>query len=255
MRLSIDDHAHGDSPLHRWDPRYKLIALFALMVSFAAVQDIRLAPAMLLFAAALAGVSRLPLRFLLTRLSYPAVFLLAVVLVLPFATGQTPLAHIGPLTLRQEGVYAALLVVARFAAILTTTLVLFGTAPFLTTIRAMHALGLPAILTDMLLFFSRYLQDTASRLTTMQTAMQLRGFGGKTLNRHSLGALAALVGTLLIRSVEQSERVYRAMVLRGYGQRVGGRHDFRASVRDGLALAGTLLVAAGFGVASIFLQW
>lgn len=254
MRLSIDEHAHGDSPLHRWDPRYKLIGLSTLMVSFAAVQDIRLAPAMLLVAASLAKVSRLPLRFLLTRLSYPGVFLLAVVLVLPFATGQTPLAHIGPLTLRQEGVYAALLVVARFAAILTTALVLFGTGPFLTTIRAMHALGLPNILTDMLLFFSRYLQDTASRLTTMQTAMRLRGFGGKTLSRHSLGALAALVGTLLIRSVEQSERVYRAMVLRGYGQQVRGQTLFRSGVRDGLALAGTLLVAVGFGVASIFLQ-
>jgi cobalt/nickel transport system permease protein len=56
---------------------------------------------------------------------------------------------------------------------------------------------------------------------TMQQAMRLRGFRShsrsKWFRRSDLQQFATLTGTLLIRSYEQSERVYKAMQLRGYG--------------------------------------
>lgn len=254
MKLWLDAYAHLDSPLHRWDARYKLVGLLALLFAFAFVSDVRLLPALLLITAVLYTRSRLPLSFLVSRLRYPGMFLLAVALMLPFLAGQTVLMQIGPLALRREGVLLTLLILTRFAAILTVSLVLFGTSPFLTTVRAMQALGLPALLTDMTLFFYRYLNDTADQLTTMQTAMRLRGFQGERVGRHGLGALAALAGSLLVRSYEQSERVYHAMLLRGYGQAVRPRDSFQAGAADALALGGALLVAGGLIALNILLN-
>jgi cobalt/nickel transport system permease protein len=249
MQTRLDTYAHGTSPLHRWDVRYKLVALLTLMFAFAAVRTLWLLPPMLLVTAALYAYSRLPLAFLLSRLRYPGFFLLAVLLLLPLSSGQTMLLSLGPLALRYEGTQAALLILCRFTSIITLGIVLFGTAPMLHTIRAMHSLGLPSLLTDMLLFFWRYLHDIASNLARMQTAMRLRGFRISRINRRTLSTLATLIGTLLIRSYTQSERVYQAMRLRGYGAAPPPRAYYQATPRDKLALAGVVLLALGFVLA------
>jgi cobalt/nickel transport system permease protein len=151
MNLGLDEYADLDSPIHRWEPRYKLAGLMALILAFSFVQDLRLLPAMLVVTALLYAVSNLPVSFLLTRLRYPGSFLLIVAILLPFLSGSTVLLYIGPLALRLEGCLELLRIVTKFASILTVGLVLFGTAPFLTIIKAMRALGLPPILADMTL--------------------------------------------------------------------------------------------------------
>lgn len=219
---SLDTYVHRESVIHRWSPRLKLVSLAVLMFAFATVHDLALVPWMLGLAAALYLLSGLPLAFLRQRLSYPGLFILALVVLLPLTVGETVLAQWGWLTLRQEGLMATLLIVGRFLSILTLGFILLGTTPFLTLLHAMRSLGLPTILADMTLLSYRYLFEIAAMLATMQQAMRLRGFGHKRqrwlrINRQTMEQLAMLAGNLLIRSYEQSDRVYRAMRLRGYG--------------------------------------
>jgi len=250
VELWLDEHAHHDSPVHRWDPRLKLIGLMGLILSFSMARDLRLLPAMLVIAAALYALCRLPLSFLISRLRAPGVFLLFLVVLLPFSAGRTVVLELGPLALRREGCLAALLIATRFASILTIGLVLFGTAPFVTTVKAMRALGVPALLTDMTLLAYRYLYETGADLRRMQRAMRLRGFDAHRLVRHTLDSLASLVGSLFVRSYERSDRVYRAMILRGYGQAV--RDDaFRARAPDIIALGGALGIGTTLIVAEL----
>ena len=221
MPLALDQYAHLDSPLHRWDPRCKLIGLLALIVAFAFVQSWPLIPVILGISASLIGLSRLPLRFFLRRLRYPGLFLLAVVMALPWMSGTTVLWQWGALTLRQEGLVATGLIASRFISILCLGLVLFGTTPFLTLIRTLRSLRLSPVLTDIALLTYRYLFDVSAMLSQMQQAMRLRGFQLRPRrfpSRQDCQQLAALMGTLLIRSYEQSERTYQAMRLRGHGQ-------------------------------------
>ena len=257
MNLGLEAFAHLDSPFHRWAPRHKLVGLTALIFAFSFVRDLRLLPAMLAVTLVLYAVSRLPLSFLLARLRYPGFFLLALALLLPFLSGQTVILRLGPLALRQEGCLDLLLIVVKFVSILTLSLVLFGSAPFLSTIKAMQELGLPSILADMTLLSYRYLYEVGDDLHKMETAMGLRGFRARRPNRRTLGVLASLAGSLLVRSYERSERVYKAMVLRGFGARVRpalrSRDRAQAHVRDYLALGGALLVAASFLAAQILL--
>jgi len=215
MKLQLDQYAYLDTLLHNWDPRYKLVAFMTLIFAFSFVQSLQLLPAMVAVSCVLFAVSRLPLSFLLARLRLPGFFLVMMAVMLPFLSGKTVLFSIGPLAVKEEGCLDLLLISVKFVCILTVGIILFGTTPFLTNVKAMRAMGLPAILADMTLFSYRYLYDIGDKLKTMETAMRLRGFRGRNLK--SLATYASLAGTILVRSYEQSDRVYKAMILRGYG--------------------------------------
>ncbi|NJL02350.1 MAG: cobalt ECF transporter T component CbiQ [Spirulinaceae cyanobacterium SM2_1_0] len=223
MKLALDRYAHLKSPLHRWEPRAKLVGLMALIFAFAGVRQLPLLPAMLAIALSLLALSRLPLAFALSRLRYPGLFIAVLVVLLPFTAGETVLWQWGSVTLRQEGLLAVVLIATRLLCILTLSLVLFGTMPFVTTLKAMRSLGLPSVLVDMALLAYRYLEELGTTRQQLQRAMHLRGFRGDRLNRRNLQRLASLAGSLLVRSYERSQHVYQAMILRGYGQGPGAR--------------------------------
>ncbi|MFW6359592.1 MAG: cobalt ECF transporter T component CbiQ [Chroococcales cyanobacterium] len=261
MRLGLDQYAQLDSTIHRWEQRSKLVALIALIFSFAFVDKLVLLPPMILITAVFYLLSKLPFSFLLNRLRYPGLFILAVVLFLPFAAGETTIYSLGWLEVKQEGVEAVLLIATRFLCILTISLVLFATAPFMTSIKAMRSLRLPDVMVDMTLLAYRYLEEFGETRTTMQRAMRLRGFKGDRLNRRTLTILAGLAGSLLIRSYERSQRVYQAMILRGYGNTPGGKsysNEFASDISEANLLSQvafwlTLLIASCFITASFFL--
>ncbi|MEO1290902.1 MAG: cobalt ECF transporter T component CbiQ, partial [Chloroflexota bacterium] len=196
MHLHIDQYAHLDSPVHRWNPRTKFISLFLLILGFSLVQDLRLVPFMLLITVGVFMTSRLPLSFLLSRLRYPGVFLGALIVILPLFTGETVIFQLGFLSIQSEGVAYMLLVVSRFIAILTISLVIFGTSTFLTTVTTLRSIGIPAILADMLMLTVRYIFEIADALTRMQRAMKLRGFEMTKLDKRSIVQVASLMGSL-----------------------------------------------------------
>ncbi len=219
MKLAIDRYAYLDSVIHHWEQRSKLIALLGLIFAFAFVEHLILLPAMIVITATFFYLSRLPFSFLLSRLRYPGWFILGVVIFLPFVAGNTVLFRLGFLDIKQEGCLQVLLIVTRFLCILTISLILFGTAPFLTSIKAMRSLGLPHTIVDMMLLSYRYLEELGGILQTRQRAMKMRGFQNKSFSFRNLKILAGLTGSLLVSSYEKSKRVYQAMLLRGYGQK------------------------------------
>ncbi|MDE5069944.1 MAG: cobalt ECF transporter T component CbiQ [Trichodesmium sp. St16_bin4-tuft] len=217
MKFALDEYANLNSPIHRWDVRYKLIGLISLMFAFATVNSWYLIPLMLFLSIILYGISRLPLSFLANRLRYPGFFLLGVIFLLPFLSGQTIVWQLGFLTIRQEGCLAVILIVSRFFAIMTTCLVLFGTSSFLTTLKGMSNLGISPIITDMLMLSYRYLFELSNQLKMMLNATKLRGFKKSKISWRNLSVYAALTSSIIVRSYQQAERVYKAMLLRGYG--------------------------------------
>ena len=253
MRLSFDEYIHLNSPLHRWDPRLKLIGIFSLMFAFAFVRDPRLLLAMVAVTAAIFIASHLPFTYLISRLRYPSLFLLALVIALPFISGDTTIASAGPFDIKQEGLTSSIMIASRFFCIITLGLVLFSTAPFLTTIKSMRALGLSETITDMALLAFRYFHDIGEQLHNMENSMLLRGFRPRRLSPRSVSVLAWLGGSILVRSYERSEWVYKAMILRGYGQAAGKSGDFKARTADAAGLIAVLMISASFIAAQAML--
>ena len=224
-KFALDKYAHKDSLIHSWHPKYKIIGISLLIFSFAFIQDISLIPVMLGITFIFYYISKLPLSFLVSRLRYPGFFLLGMIILLQFMRGENIIWQWSFLKLRQEGTLLVLVIVSRFFSIFTMGLVMFGTAPFMTTIQSMKQLGLSRVIADMLILSYRYIYQIFVDFSQMQQAMRVRGYTTKkqsnrkyniSLFRH-ISVLAAVTASLLLQSYEQSERVYAAMRLRGYG--------------------------------------
>jgi cobalt/nickel transport system permease protein len=79
---------------------------------------------------------------------------------------------------------------------------------------ALKSLPLPAGLKESLLLAGQYLEILLGEVTQMQRSAQLRGLNGTTgWLRY---ASASMIGALYLRSLDRAERVYAAMIARGY---------------------------------------
>jgi cobalt/nickel transport system permease protein len=259
MKLTGDQYAYLNSPIHRWRPTYKFVGLVALVFAFAFIQKIILLPILIVITVIIFVLSRLPLSFLLSRLRYPSWFIFATIILLPFLAGNKVILDLGLLTIKQEGCLSALLISVRFFCILTISLVLFSTAPFITNVKAMKYLGLPQVLLDMTLLAYRYLEELAKMLETMQRAIKLRGFQPHNFSRRNLKIIAQLTGSLIIRSYDKSQRVYRAMILRGYGYNYQQKNKLNQGlklpidIQSMIATSISLICAIGLLLAEVLL--
>ncbi len=111
---------------------------------------------------------------------------------------------------------------------------------------ALKGLPLPAALQESVLLAAQYLEILLSEVAQMQRAAKLRGLGG------SAGWLryvsAATIGSLYLRTLQRAERVYSAMVVRGYQGKLPA--DAKSTPKERIALAGAALVAAGVTLSS-----
>jgi cobalt/nickel transport system permease protein len=79
---------------------------------------------------------------------------------------------------------------------------------------ALSRLGVPGMVTSMLVLMIRYVDLLAAEASRMRTARLSRGDAPSAL--HQAGATAKSVGSLFLRAYERGERVYLAMMSRGF---------------------------------------
>ncbi|MHB0877413.1 MAG: cobalt ECF transporter T component CbiQ [Anaerolineae bacterium] len=245
LARSLDPSVDGHSILHRADPRLKLVGLVAFVATASLLPRGAVAgyAGMLLLVAAAVFASRLSLLTVLKRAA-PALFFATTVAVsaLLQARGQEYFSvHVLWLTVA-VGPYG----VSRFLDILARAWLcglLIGVhvavTPFRDTVQAMRALGVPAMLTSVLALLYRYLAVLLDEGRRMERARESR-----TLRRPSLlriGAQARVAGTMLgslfLRAYGRSERVYQAMLSRGYDGDVLGLATLRWTRTDSVSLA------------------
>ncbi|MFU8794946.1 MAG: cobalt ECF transporter T component CbiQ [Dethiobacteria bacterium] len=243
--------ADQESIFDRWEARLKLPGMLALIFSYAFVRELWLLVPLLITAATIYLLSRLPLKYLISRLRLPGFFLLVMAIILPFWSGETVLWNLGPFALRLEGVLGLLLIAGKFIGIMIVVVTLFGTTPLSQLTMALKSIGIPWLLTDLLIFTHRYIFQLAGDLQRMRTAARLRGFSGKSIN--SIKPLAYITGSMLVRSHEQSERVYQAMTLRGYGNSSLPHPVFKPTTSDYILLVSVVTPAVFFIVAQFIL--
>ncbi len=208
MRLEfLERYCEGDGPLHRLDPRVKLVATltFVVLVVATPIGWWRPLAAQALTLAFMVGLSGIPPGTLLAR--WLGFFVLVGFLALMVAP-----AH----PMRPEfGLAAVMLtILAKNSLAFLAMLVLVNVTPFRKLLVAMRKLGMPLILVATLQFMYRYLHVLADELDRMVKARRSRTF--RRSGRLDWGLLASLVGVLFIRSFERGERVHGAMIARGW---------------------------------------
>lgn len=218
----LDRYRAGTSLVHRLDPRLKLVAALGYVLAATSVPAGGWvafgALAGLAFAAV--ALSRIPLVDALKRSAIALPFAGIVAVSLPFTrAGQVVWASsIGPvhLAVTDAGlILFASVIVKSWLSVLVSGLMV-ATTSFPDLLKAMRSLRVPAVLVQIISFMYRYLYVLVDEAMRLMAAREARSVGpGRSLSwrAHVLGGM---IGSLFIRSYERSERVYAAMLSRGY---------------------------------------
>ncbi|MEI7696178.1 MAG: energy-coupling factor transporter transmembrane component T [Chlorobium sp.] len=115
------------------------------------------------------------------------------------------------------GMLSATVIVAKTSIIIAGILAITQYLPFYRICNALSSLGLPEILVTQLILLNRYLSVIREEAVSIQRARDSRSFGNKG---KGIRNTALLLGSLLLRSHNRAERIYRAMSARGFDERI-----------------------------------
>ena len=240
MSAIQESFSEGASLAHRLDPRGKIVvaALFSILV--AVTKNYAVAVAGLVLASVYLALARLPLKRVVVRLLVVNSFIFFLWLVLPFTYPGEAVWRFGPLTASRQGLIYAGLITIKSNAIIITLIALVATVPIVTLGQAMHNLRLPDKLCHLLLFTYRYIYVFEQEYRRLVQAMKIRGFRPRT-NLHTYRSYAYLAAMLLVRSFDRAERVFQAMLCRGFHGTFYSLKSFSWQRRDRIFLGASLL--------------
>ena len=215
----------GDSVLHGLDPRVKLLLTlaFILSVSLAPVGAWPIYVLLLAFALSASVASELGWSFVLRRAALALPFVLAALPVLVTVKGDLLVSiRLGAwsLSVTAPGLERFLSVALKSWLSVQMAILLTATTPLPDLLLAMRALRLPRLLIAVLSLMWRYLAVLVDEALRMMRAREARSAcwqgrsGGSLLWRARV--TGAMAGTLFLRGYERSERIYNAMLARGY---------------------------------------
>ncbi|MEA3266300.1 MAG: energy-coupling factor transporter transmembrane component T [Candidatus Fermentibacteria bacterium] len=200
-----------------WDTTLKIPSLFLLMMSMAFIRDQRLMFLLPCIAAVLFIASGVRLSILLSRFRAPLLFLLFVsTFLILFSEGETFLTA-GPFALKLKGLILAINICIRVLSVIAIGVVMVNTTPLSGLSVKLKKMLIPSILVDIGIMTGRYIMVIGEDYRKMKNARKLRGYvpGGSISKRFKVIVPAS--ATLLIRGFQQSEMVFHAMHMRGYG--------------------------------------
>ena len=195
------------------DPRALVVVWGTFVVAMLSVPKYDV-PGVLAFAAFPVFVilaHRLPGRAMARRLLLLSPFVLVMAAANPFFD-RTPFLTVGGLAI-SGGMVSAFVIVAKSIVSLLAVMTLVSCLPFPRLCAALRGLGAPEVFVTQLILLQRYLGVLTQEALALQQARDLRSFSGRG---QGVGTTAKLLGSLLLRTSARAERIYRAMVARGF---------------------------------------
>lgn len=231
------------------DPRFRIVLALIGVCVFLSLRrhSVLLALVAVLFVAC-AATPGIGVSVLRRRLIAVNVFSLMLLALMPWGTLGEALFSLGGVGYMREGALHALRIALKAnAAVLLMTWLLTPVDPMVLG-QAVAGLGAPQRLVHLYVLTLRYLRVLEDEYQRLRRAMHVRGFRARA-NLHTLRSFGYLVGMLLIRALDRAERVWQAMLCRGFSGQFSPMHARRVRKHD-VALACGALVALGvvFGI-------
>lgn len=236
----MDELGRMDTPVHRLDARAKAVvtlAFIATVVSFGRYEVSALTP-FLLYPVFLLSWGHIPLRPIVRKLLVAAPFALLIGIFNPLIDRQ-PAAVVGSWVI-SGGWLSLASILLRFVLTVGAALALVACTGLYRLGAGLEQLGCPRVFVVQLLFLYRYLFVLVEEGSTVMRGVELRS-GGHPVR---LAVYGSLVGHLLLRSLGRAERVYRAMVARGFDGEIRMLQQAAFRLRDGVFVCGWLAYCA-----------
>ena len=223
---AFDQFHFRESRIHNLDPRIKVIVTVAFILSNAILPDGSWPAFALAWLLVLMGndLARVGLGFTFKRSFVVIPFTLVAVSAIFSPLGE-PLAvwNLGFITLTPTdfGLIRFVSIIVRSWLSVQMAILLVATTQFPDLIHAFEHLRIPRILTTIIAFLYRYLFVLSNEALRIIRARDARSAGLPGVKRGGSLSWRArttgnMVGQLFLRSYERSDRIYNAMISRGY---------------------------------------
>ena len=224
--MELDRYIPRHSPAHRADARLKVVLAAAAILGIALLPVGAYAAYAVVFLVLMGASAAARLGpFRLVRGSWVVLpFVLVAVPLLFTRPGETLWTlELGPivLTVTDTGLRDVLSITAKSWLSVQVALLLAYTTPFASLVDALRALRIPAVIVAIISFMYRYLAvltEEAGRMSRARRSRSAEAVAGRSGGSMTWRArvTGAMVGSLFIRSYERSERIYAAMLARGF---------------------------------------
>lgn len=224
--ITLGQYFPGTSPVHRLDPRTKLIVLIIYIVAlFTAVSWVSYALVFVFLATSIA-ISRIPLKAIVRGMKPLIVILIFTgVLNLFFTAGETVLVSFWKITITMEGVTRAIFMVIRILMLISGTFLLtYTTSPISLTdgleslLSPLKKIRLPVHELSMMMCIAlRFIPTLIEETDKIMSAQKARGAdfeNGKLLER--VKALVPILVPLFISAFRRADELATAMECRCY---------------------------------------
>ncbi len=239
----LDRLSYRDTCVHHLDPRAKVIAtmLFLItVISFPKYEIVALAP-FFLFPVLLMTLGEIPVRFIVKKVIAVSPFAIFIGIFNPFLDIRTVAVILGvPIS---GGWLSFLSIILKFALTVSAALLLIATTSFPGVCHALRRLGFPALFVSQLLFLYRYLFVLMEEAMRIIRAREMRSFGSRGTG---VKVFVRLIGILFLRAVDRAERIYYAMLSRGFQGDIPDLKRSRIAFRDLGFMAMTIAFLAVF---------
>jgi len=247
----IDQYSDRDSLIHRLDPRTKFITTLVFILAVISTPPTRWqAFALYLFlVATLLLLSKVPIIYVLKRSLVIMPFVLMIAVFIPFFKGGEVAGSyniwVWQVSVTYSGLQVLWNVLIKAWLSILSLIWLTSTTKLANLLKGLERLRMPRVMIMILSFMYRYIFVLVDEVMRMRQARDSRNFSGKRL--WQLRTIGNMIGTLFIRSYERGERVYAAMLARGFDghSRTLDRLNFRqADAYFGIGLSLVLILTS-----------
>ena len=241
LKHPISDHHHGHdfgerlvlhrhSIVHHLEPQVKILAMFLFIIVCVATPS-HFWQAFVVYGLLVLGtilIAQLPLKVVARRSLIELPFVFFAIMMPIFGSGER--VEVLGVSLSRLGIEsgASILVKGTFGVLCAVCL--SATTPAREILRGLERLRLPNLLVQIVSFMIRYVNVVSDEMARMKIARLSRGFQAQGVR--SWRFLANVAGALFIRSYERGERVYLAMLSRGYSGKLPDTGHGSAGIRQ-----------------------
>jgi len=216
----IDQYSDRDSFIHRLDPRTKLITTMAFILAVALTPPNRWQAFAVYFflIATLILLSKVPVLYVLKRSLLIMPFVLLIAIFVPFfKEGEVAGSYniwLWQVSVTYSGLQVLWNILVKAWLSILSLILLTSTTKVTNLLKGLEQLRMPRVMVMILSFMYRYIFVLVDEVMRMKQARDSRNFGGSRLWQWR--TIGNMIGTLFIRSYERGERVYAAMLSRGF---------------------------------------
>lgn len=242
LEKNFIDSSRKNTWLHKWEPRTKVISCIIMILGLTSLKT----PGLLM-------VSYLILMMLLLGMGMsPGTILKRTSYTLPFIIFMgLPILLGGGLPPSKDRVTLVLLLIFKALNALYIMFIMFFSQPATDLLNSLAYMKLPNIFISIIFLAWRYLFLLGEKFSKTYKALLSRLFQPR-IKKASLKIYGQIMGGMVIKSLDSSDKVYRAMISRGFNGRIPISKPKKVQLSD---LIKTMLMIGTVALLNILEKW